>query len=357
MCKYIIHLFLFMIFTFQISMFLLWIIFITYILPIISLFLYYIGYTNNAWDMNSKMINYLTKTKIINVNKMMQPFITNGVIITNHRCFSDFYLDPYLFSCPGIARQMAMLVCGFIGIISLSFNRGIIIDRRQDRNTIFSYILSLGHKLIMFYPEGTRCSHLTLPENYKEIILKYGLLKSIWENKENTRIQIIISKNKEKVLNEKTFEIGYGVNVYYITGKPIYTRDYSTFDEFMDKIKLDWHTLWNEIFSLPENKITFENSDDENSEESDKNVDENSENDDNGENKKNDDENDKNENSENDDNGENKKNDDENDKNENSENDNNGENEKNENDDNENEKNDNENEKYDGIDGIICSLQ
>ena len=36
---------------------------------------------------------------------------------------------------------------------------------------------------------------------------------------------------------------------------------------------------------------------------------------------------------------------------------NNGENEKNENDDNENEKNNNENEKYDGIDGIICSLQ
>ena len=227
----------------------------TCVLPTIAFFLYCFGYTNNPWDMNSEMINYLTKTKAIHVNKSIQPFITNGVIITNHRCFTDFFLDPYVFSCPVIGRRIAVFASGIAGIISFFFNRTIIIDRRLDRNTIFSYVLSLGHKLFMFYPEGTRCSHVTLPENYKEITLKYGLLKSIWENSENTRIQITISKNKEKVLNEKKFKIGYGVNVYYITGNPIYTRDYSTFDEFIDKIKLDWHTLWNEVFSIDDNTI------------------------------------------------------------------------------------------------------
>ena len=74
-------------------------------------------------------------------------------------------------------------------------------------------------------------------------------MKSIWENTENIRIQITISKNKELILNEKTFDIGYGVNIYYITGEPIYTRDYDTFELFIDKVKLDWHTLWNEVYS------------------------------------------------------------------------------------------------------------
>ena len=103
--------------------------------------------------------------------------------------------------------------------------------------------------LYMFYSEGTRCCHLSLPDNYKMISLRYGLLKSIWEKKENTQIQIVISKNKEKVLNEKTMDIGFGIKIHYIVGNPINTRDYKTFDSFIDKIKLDWYTLWNQVYS------------------------------------------------------------------------------------------------------------
>ena len=229
--------------------FVLWCIFFTYILPLLAFFFYCIGYTTNPWDCTTEMINSILNTKLININKTPQPFITNGVILTNHRCFSDFYLDPYLFSCSSMARRLAALVSGFFFVLSCYFNRGIIINRNQDRNTIYSYVLSLGKTIFMFYPEGTRCSHVTLPEDYKEVSLKYGLLKSIWENTENTRIQITISKNKELVLNEKTFDIGYGVNIYYITGEPIYTRDYDTFELFIDKVKLDWHSLWNEVYS------------------------------------------------------------------------------------------------------------
>jgi hypothetical protein len=38
----------------------------------------------------------------------------------------------------------------------------------------------------------------------------------------------------------------------YIVGEPLYTRDYETFDAFIDAVKLKWHTLWNQVYSYPE---------------------------------------------------------------------------------------------------------
>ena len=80
----------------------------------------------------------------IQKNKSIQPFITNGVIITNHRCLADFYLDAYLFSCPGIGRRFVYFFIGIFGGLSILFNRSIMINRTQDRKTIFYYIKSLG---------------------------------------------------------------------------------------------------------------------------------------------------------------------------------------------------------------------
>lgn len=236
-------------FVIQPTFFILFFVFVTYILPIFSFFMYCIGATDNPWTKNAELINYILQTKLININKVKTPFITNGVILTNHRTFADFYLDPYLFSCPAISRRLAGLASGIFYILSAFFNRTITINRNKDRNKTYSYILSKGKKLFYFYPEGTRCSHIVQPENYKDVALKPGLLKSIWENNDNTRIQITISKNKENVMNEKIFHLGFGVNVYYVTGEPVYTRDYDTFELFFDKIKLDWHTLWNEVYS------------------------------------------------------------------------------------------------------------
>ena len=214
----------------------------SYVTPVVAFFAYCLGYTQNAWDYNAEMCLYILNTKLINVTKPPRSVIADGVILTNHRCWADFYIDAYLFSCPSIARRVGVFATGFFGMLAVLCNRMIIINRTQDRNTIFSYIKKQGKKLFLFYPEGTRCSHLTLPD---DVSLKCGILKSIWENPDNTRIQIIISKNKENVMNEKKFTIGYGINVYYVVGEPIYTRDYDTFDLFIAKIKLDWRLLWN----------------------------------------------------------------------------------------------------------------
>ena len=88
---------------------------------------------------------------------------------------------------------------------------------------------------------------MTLPEKSVNIDLKCGLLKNIYEDSQNKCIQIIIHKNKDYIINEKTFTMSYGVKLYYNVGKSIYTHDYATFELFIDKIKNEWQILWNEL--------------------------------------------------------------------------------------------------------------
>jgi 1-acyl-sn-glycerol-3-phosphate acyltransferase len=201
-------------FPFKCILFISWCFFFTYILPIFAYLGFLLGFAKNPWDFNTELIHLITNTQILNIQEVSPPLIRKGVIVTNHRSFADFYLDPHLFSCPCITRRMAGLVSEFFFVISLFYNRVIVIDRNQKRDTLFSYIQSLKKELFMFYLEGTRCSHIMLPENYKEVVLKYGLLKSMWEHEENTCLQIVISKNKEKVLNEKKMIVGFGQKVY-----------------------------------------------------------------------------------------------------------------------------------------------
>ena len=223
--------------------------FFTYIIPIFSICGYFLCINQHIWDDSSFIIQKILNVKIIMLNN--NKIINNGIILTNHRSFADCVIDPYIFKCPGIGRWMALAASGIFGLFSLFFNRAIVINRNLTRNEIYNKIKISS--LYYFYPEGTRCSHVQLPDNYKNIDLKMGLLKSIFEDTQNKCIQIIIHKNKENILNEKKLIIGVGVNLYYnINEACIYTRDYDTFDSFIDKIKLEWFKSWNEI-------ITYEN--------------------------------------------------------------------------------------------------
>ena len=58
-------------------------------------------------------------------------------------------------------------------------------------------------KRVLFYPEGTRLTYNVLAgkDDIKEK-LTFGLLKSIYEHK--LPVQLCITSNKERVVNEKT---------------------------------------------------------------------------------------------------------------------------------------------------------
>ena len=213
-----------------------------FILPLVAIFYYMLGFGSNISDNASYLTQKLLQIKVIQINK--NNIIKSRVIITNHRSFTDFFLDPYLHKCPVIARRLALIISGLSGLLGIICNRGICINRGVDnRCQIISKIKS---PLFLFYPEGTRCSHLKLPQSYKDIQLKYGLLKSIYENKQP--LQITLSKNKELAVNEKIMKIQFGITIYHIVGDEILADQYDTFEKYIDKIKLDWFNLWHELY-------------------------------------------------------------------------------------------------------------
>lgn len=223
-------------------------VYLTYILPLFVCCLQLLQISNICFNTVAYLFIYSIdlrlKQKYIGDNPI--PFIKNGAIITNHRSFTDFFLDNYLTQGTCIARKMVMFVIGIIGLFFVFENRLIFINRKKDdRNTIWKKMEK--HKLILFYPEGTRCSHLTLPVDYREIKMQFGLLKSVYEH--GVEVQVYISAGKEDVMNEKRFRMGFGKTIVYMVGEPLHSKEYDTFEKFIDAVKLEWHTLWNHVYS------------------------------------------------------------------------------------------------------------
>jgi hypothetical protein len=100
------------------------------------------------------------------------------------------------------------------------------------------------NKRTLLYPEGTRMSYKIL-ESKEDIKskLKIGLIKEIYERNEFP-IQIVISSNKENVLNEKKLTINRNVTIKSGISKGIHPKDFNTFEDFLDKICLEWFDLW-----------------------------------------------------------------------------------------------------------------
>ena len=90
---------------------------------------------------------------------------------------------------------------------------------------------------ILVYPEGTRRSGLDYACDLKKGLIYYAY-------KENCPIQFIISKNKERLLNEKTFTAEKNVNVF-VHYSDVYYPDYIKYksvQEFYDFINTEWKT-------------------------------------------------------------------------------------------------------------------
>ena len=96
---------------------------------------------------------------------------------------------------------------------------------------------------ILVYPEGTRRSGLDYACDLKKGLIYYAY-------KENCPIQFIISKNKEKFLNEKRLTAEKNVNVfvhYSHVYYPDFTK-YKSMQEFYDFINAEWKTTFDTVY-------------------------------------------------------------------------------------------------------------
>ena len=58
-----------------------------------------------------------------------------------------------------------------------------------------------------------------------------------------------MTKNKELAINEKKLEINFGITLYSTYSKPIYPKDYKSFDEFYNKIAEEWFLIFNQLYN------------------------------------------------------------------------------------------------------------
>jgi hypothetical protein len=187
-----------------------------------------------------------------------EPLIETGYVLANHRCWLDFAIDPLLANSCIFGRRMGFICVffwsylGYLDDIIISFKRG-----KEQRNELFNRINQhiLQHKTykrMLIWPEGTRLkyTHLSSSEDVKTY-LKYGMLKSIYEDKE-LPVQLQISNNKENVLNEKRLHIQYDVRVNTHRSKSIHPKDFATEQDFYDEIARVWYDCWIKTHAIKE---------------------------------------------------------------------------------------------------------
>ena len=205
-------------------------------------------YENKILDSYGKYtIENFFKVKMI-ITKDSE-YIKFGFILANHRSIFDFWIDPYLAKTIVISRRLAYIVFIFMHLF-YEINYGIImLTRGKDtRQQIYQKIknkMKIKSNKVLFYPEGTRLRYTTLNSSDDvKSYLKYGILKEIYNDKENFPVQLQISSNKELVIDERKFKISNNIVVKTHISKPIYPADFQTEQEFYNSIAKEWYNAW-----------------------------------------------------------------------------------------------------------------
>ena len=178
-------------------------------------------------------------------------FIKNGYILSNHRSWFDNIYDVYITKSIGTGRYLGIMSMGFAGLLSYIENRAAIfkrgkVKRKEIFNKMFKIKKKSKYKNLLIFPEGTR-------NNYKEINsiedikskLKFGIIKSIYETDKNLPVQLCITSNKEKVINEKKLKFNRNVKIKTCISKVIIPKNYDTLELFINAICKEWFDCYN----------------------------------------------------------------------------------------------------------------
>lgn len=174
------------------------------------------------------------------------------IIIANHRSWCDFVVDNHITRAMVISRmsvQYAMLLAGALQVYeqrAIRFHRGQ--TRKEDLYDRVSTQMrrhpSTRSNCVLLYPEGTRRRHARLSTvDECKATLKPGLLWMVYQ-KGQYPVQVVISSNKDRALDERAWTIRLGVAIRTYAGTILHPKDFASFDEFMDAIATQWLEAW-----------------------------------------------------------------------------------------------------------------
>lgn len=209
---------------------------------------------------HSKMLHY-SNCKLYRITEHKVSHSKNIIYFSNHRSWADFFIDNIVteYCTKFISRiEVAYILPLYVYIggylladVMIFFKRGKTSISDFEKLIKYNQLNNKSGNDILVYPEGTRRSGLDYACDLKKGLIYYAY-------KENCPIQFIISKNKEKFLNEKRLTAEKNVNVFvHYSGVyyPDFTK-YRTMQEFYDFINAEWKTTFDAIYSTDhESKI------------------------------------------------------------------------------------------------------
>eukprot|EP00879_Flechtneria_rotunda_P021865 GHRR01023058.1.p1 GENE.GHRR01023058.1~~GHRR01023058.1.p1 ORF type:complete len:312 (+),score=62.16 GHRR01023058.1:288-1223(+) len=171
------------------------------------------------------------------------------IYLSNHRSWSDFFMDAYLTEGRGqLMSRMAVVYVFPMFMIPVTwvrgcicFKRGSIADKQKFNAWIDNCVKASPVPGICLFPEGhrSRAPH-SLP-------LKRGMLHYAYSR--NMPVQIVMSAHKELAMDEKTFHVRFGTTCVTGYSELIPASTYATFEEFCVAIQSVWDKLWVRVFS------------------------------------------------------------------------------------------------------------
>lgn len=201
-------------------------------------------------DVAAGVKNIVDRTKTTFTAKRKRNKIeSNCVYLLNHRSWADFFIDQSaLGGAAYLSRKMVIVgtpmsaLWAYLNNSSWFFKRKSGIDRMKFFDWIDeNYTSRPGYGLIA-YPEGTRNSSDS-PKPLKSGVMHYAFNCK-------RKVQVIITTNKEHVVNEKKFSSKNGVNCYIEISKVLDPKDFKTFEEFKQAAKELFHQTWKEAYSI-----------------------------------------------------------------------------------------------------------
>ena len=207
-----------------------------------------------------KMLHY-SNCKLYRVSQDKVSHSKHIIYFSNHRSWADFIIDNIVteYCSKFISRiEVAYILPLYVYTIGDLLLDAMIFFKR-GKTSISDFEKLIKHNQldntsgndILVYPEGTRRSGLDYACDLKKGLIYYAY-------KENCPIQFIISKNKEKFLNEKRLTAEKNVNVF-VHYSGVYYPDvtkYRSMQEFYDFINAEWKTTFDTVYSTDhESKI------------------------------------------------------------------------------------------------------
>ncbi|KAK8791813.1 hypothetical protein WA158_005190 [Blastocystis sp. Blastoise] len=172
------------------------------------------------------------------------PEIAKGKVmfLCNHRSWADFFVDSVAVGGASYLSRL-MVIVGVPGPAFVAWMNNFVWFFHRKRGISREW---LTHFFEEHWKTREQDGCVVYPEGHRfvgkgTLKLKTGVLEVAYNM--NVPVQILLTANKEVLLNEKELKFQFGTNLISNTSKVLMPHDYGTKEEWFDAV----HKIWDEV--------------------------------------------------------------------------------------------------------------